>query len=679
MQDRDDARASINLLGGFSIAAPDGLPVTISSRKAQGLLAYLALAPGRSATRDKLVGVLWSDRDDEHARNSLRQALTGLRHDLAPIGFDILVAERDQLTLKAERIRVDVAEFENLAGSTNVDELEIAVRHYRGSLLDGIFAHDDVFEQWARQQRSRLLERAIVAYERLVEAAASDKKIAYARALLGLDTSRESSHRALMRVLSAAGERDLALRQYEICRDVLAREFNTRPSAGTEQLRTAIAGAPADAGPSTPAAPAAQVRAPVGAAAEGPGRPAVPEGVPSLAVLPFSNLSGDREQDYFADGLTNDVINALCRFRNIHVIARSSSFRYRGGDVDVRQVGRELGVRYVLEGSVRKSERRIRVTAQLIEAATGTQIWGTRYDRDLEDILIVQDETARAIVSTFGKVVETAEWGRAERMSPEGLRAHDLLLRASALWMHPRREEMAVIRQQLRQVIELDPANAEALAKLATLHCYEWEFWWVKDRAGALRAACDLATRAVHLDDRNSHCRWVLGMAQIARGEYEQARTNLEKAIDLNPNDARARVLYGWYLTCVGQYDRAIEEIEQARRFDPLEEDWMPWIRGMAHYGAQRYDQAAAAFSEINDPFNEIRGWLAASMAQAGRIEEARAMLASFLEIARHDMAVYPGDRMDDWMEFWCGATQYRNPSDIDRLRVGLIKAGMRA
>jgi len=130
------------------------------------------------------------------------------------------------------------------------------------------------------------------------------------------------------------------------------------------------------------------------------------------------------------------------------VIARSSSFRYRGTDVDVRQVGRELGVQYVLEGSVRKAERRIRVTAQLIEAATGAQVWASRYDRDLEDLLIVQDETARAIVSTFGRIAEVAEWGRAARLSPEGLQAHDLLHRASGLWRHPRREEMATAREQ---------------------------------------------------------------------------------------------------------------------------------------------------------------------------------------------------------------------------------------
>ena len=139
MQDRDGSRASINLLGGFSVAAPDGPLISVGSKKAQGLLAYLALAPGWSATRDKLTGVLWSDRDGEHARNSLRQVLTGLRRDLAPIGFDILVADRDHLKLKTDRVRVDVKEFEDLAGSAKADELETAVRYYRGSLLDGIF------------------------------------------------------------------------------------------------------------------------------------------------------------------------------------------------------------------------------------------------------------------------------------------------------------------------------------------------------------------------------------------------------------------------------------------------------------------------------------------------------------------------------------------------------------
>jgi TolB-like protein/DNA-binding SARP family transcriptional activator/Flp pilus assembly protein TadD len=643
----------------------------ITSKKAQGLLAYLALAPGGSATRDKLIGVLWSDRDGEHARNSLRQVLTGLRRDLAPIGFDILIADRDRLML-TNRVRVDVKEFEELAGSTKVDDLERAVGHYRGSLLDGVFALDDEFEQWARQQRSRLFERVVTAYERLLATTSPEKRVGFARTLLGLDPSRESSHRALMRALCDAGERDQALRQYEICRDMLAREFDTRPSAETERLKSAIA---SGTGLSSPAAPTAQKSPP--ADAEAPGRRAAPEGIPSLAVLPFANLSGDREQDYFADGLTNDIINALCRFRNLHVIARSSSFRYRGRDVDVRQVGRDLGVQYVLEGSVRRSEHRIRVTAQLIEAETGAQIWASRYDRDLEDLLLVQDETARAIVSTFGKVVETAEWDRASRLSPDGLRAHELLLRASNLWARPRREQMAVAREQLRQAAALDPTKAEVHVKLANLHYLEWELWWVEDRTATLRLAYDYATKAVHLDERSSHCKWALAMIQMARDEFEQARLNFEKAIELNPNDARARVIYGWYLTAVGQPERAIEQVEQARRYDPLEEGWMPWIRGIAYYTAQRYQEAVAAFSEINDPYNEVTGWLALSLAQAGRIEEAQAVLRKFLEVARTDMVNCPGDRVQDWIEFWRGATQYRNESDFDRVREGLRKAGM--
>jgi TolB-like protein len=668
MQDRGDSKARINLLGGFSVAAPDGPSIPIASKKAQGLLAYLALAPGWSATRDKLTGVLWSDRDGEHARNSLRQVLTGLRRDLTPIGFDILIADRDHLML-TQRVRVDVKEFEELAGSTKVDELERAVGHYQGSLLDGVFALDDEFEQWARQQRSRLLECAVSAYERLLAATSPEKRVGYARTLLGLDPSRESSHRALMRALADIGERDMALRQYEVCRDMMAREFETRPSAETDRLKSVIA---SGSGSSSTVAPVAQTLGAV------PNRGAGQEGTPSLAVLPFANLSGDREQDYFADGLTNDIINALCRFRNLHVIARNSSFRYRGGDVDVRQIGRELGVQYVLEGSVRRSDRRIRVTAELIEAATGAQVWASRYDRDVEDLLLVQDETARAIVSTFGKVVETAEWDRASRLSPDGLRAHELLFRASNLWSSQGRKQMSRACDQLLQAIDLDPNNAEVHAKLANLHYLEWEFWWVKDRPGTLRAAHDLATTAVRLDERNSHCRWVLAIVQMARDEFEQARLNLDKAIDLNPNDARARVIYGWYLTTVGQPEQAIEEIEQARRYDPLEENWMPWLRGIACYTAQRYEEAVAAFSAVNDPFNEITGWLAASLAQAGRIEEAQGVLQKFLDVARDDMVEYPGDRMQNWIEFWRGATQYRSESDFDRVREGLIKAGMR-
>ncbi len=400
---------------------------------------------------------------------------------------------------------------------------------------------------------------------------------------------------------------------------------------------------------------------------------------PSIAVLPFTNMSGAPEQEYFSDGITEDIITGLSRFRELFVIARSSSFTYKGRPVKVQDIGEELGVRYVIEGSVRKAGNRVRITAQLVEAETGNHIWAERWDRELEDIFAVQDELVRTIVSTVGGRIDAIGKARATRKSEAHLRAYDFYLRAAAAEDGNTKEDYQRARQYLERAIELDPGLAMAHHHLSLVNFFEWMTHWVDDRDMAFAAALNAENTAVAIDDTDSRIHAQLGQLHHHRRSFDEAGQDFEKAIRLNPNDFQAMALYGNYLTAIGNPEDAIEQFDQAIRLNPIEPSWIRWLRGVACFTAERYDEAIADLRSIKGPINEVRGWLAASYAGAGRLEEARATLEEFLHVAEDDMAVFPGRKLAAWDDYWHGAMQYQDEANFEHLYDALRKAGMEA
>jgi adenylate cyclase len=401
------------------------------------------------------------------------------------------------------------------------------------------------------------------------------------------------------------------------------------------------------------------------------------ESKPSIAVLPFTNMSGDPEQAYFSDGITEDIITEISRFRDLLVIARNSSFQYRDKSVDVKRVGRELNVGFVVEGSVRKMGTRVRVTAQLIHAGTGNHLWAERYDRDLADVFALQEELAHAIAATVGARIQAAGRERAIHLSPAGLTAYDLVLRAKALQLKYTRRDLTEGRDLALRAIEADPNNARAHAYYASLCFNLWMAHWTTERERMFEEACRHAERAVALDDTDSLIRCMLGFIKIYRRAFDEARVLMEESLASNPNDTEAKTYYAVYLLSTGQADSAIEQLDLARRQSPFDLSWAPWVRGVAYFTARRYDEAIAVLNRIPEPINEVRGWLAASYARAGRLTEAKASLDKFLQVAKQDMAVYPGDRLKDWERYWHGAVEYRDPQDFEHLYDALRQAGM--
>jgi adenylate cyclase len=398
---------------------------------------------------------------------------------------------------------------------------------------------------------------------------------------------------------------------------------------------------------------------------------------PSIAVLPFTNMSGDLEQEYFSDGITEDIITELSRFRSLLVIARNSSFVFKNKAIKVQDVGRELGVAYVVEGSVRRADDRVRITAQLVDAGTGNHLWAERYDRDMRDIFGVQDEVARSVASTVSGRVEAVGRDRAVRLSAPALRAYDLLLRAKAFMSKYTRGDNEEALACAERAIELDPNNARAHTLAAWCLRYSYMAWWIADRENAISRAYQLAKRAVALDETDSIAHSVLGTIQLIRREFEEARSEIQRALDLNPNDAEARRYYGLYLAVTGNPEAGIEQIDLAKQLNPFDTRWVPWVRGIACFTAHRYDEAIAALRQARETNNEVRGWLAASYAHAGRLQEARAMLDEFLRVAKSDMVVSLRPRLEDWKPYWQGAYWYQERKDYDHLFDGLLKAGL--
>ena len=359
---------------------------------------------------------------------------------------------------------------------------------------------------------------------------------------------------------------------------------------------------------------------------------------PSIAVLPFTNLSGDPKEDYFSDGITEDIITELSRFSELFVIARNSSFQYKGKAVDVRQVGRELGVRYVMEGSIRCSGDRTRISVQLIDALTGTHRWAERYERQLEDVFAVQDEVARTIVAILAAHVNKAETERTLNKPPETWQAYDYYLRAvdrhASFWSSLKATELYEVRRLLEQSIAFDPNYARAYARLAWTHVSGWLNSLDGDHLNpaALDRAYHLARKAVQLDPNLAQAHADLGFVLIRRGQHEAAVAEFERSMALNPNFTDWR--FADVLVYAGHSARAIEVVERHMRLDPFYVPSAPGFLGFAHYMLKQYSQALPLLRECVSRAPNVRSghvWLAATYARLGRVEDARHEAAGVL------------------------------------------------
>jgi TolB-like protein len=399
--------------------------------------------------------------------------------------------------------------------------------------------------------------------------------------------------------------------------------------------------------------------------------PAVPA-KPSIAVLPFTNMSGDPEQEYFADGITEDLITALSQFRSLFVIARNSSFVFKGKAIDAKQIAREVGVRYLLEGSVRRSGNRVRITGQLIEASTATHLWADHFDGDLQDIFELQDNVTASVAGAIGPKLQQAEIDRAKRKPTERLDAYDYYLRGMANLHDVGRESTTEALHLFARAIQLDPDFASAYGMAAW--CYNLRKWngWMTDPTQETVETERLARRAVVLarDDAVPLCAGGFALAIV--GDLEFGARCIDRALFLNPNLADAWYFGGWVSSLLGEPDVGIERIQRAMRLNPIA--LFPFSAhgaiAWAHFNAGRYDEAmSAARKAIQEQPNflpVLLRILAAASAMAGRLDEARAAIARVRELL-------PTFRISDIK----GVSPFRKSEDLARYEEALRRAGL--
>jgi len=350
---------------------------------------------------------------------------------------------------------------------------------------------------------------------------------------------------------------------------------------------------------------------------------------PSIAVLPFANLSGDPEQEYFADGMVEEIITALSRIRWLFVIARNSSFTYKGQAVDVKQVGRELGVRYVLEGSVRKGGNRVRITAQLIDATNGTHLWADRFDGLLEDIFDLQDKVAVSVAGVVEPALQVAETARSARRPTSDLTVYDLYLRALATYFPITRERVFEALHLLDRAIKIDPRYGPALAWAALCHSRRVLDGWADDLKASRRRATDLARQALNASENEPSVLAVAAFVLTMLGEDIDAMIGLvDRALALNPSFA-----HGWYISAglrlaAGQADLALEHVETSIRLSPRESTGTPLMFiGVAYLLKREFDKAASKLLlSVQDHPGHVPSYryLAACYAHMGRLDDAR-------------------------------------------------------
>jgi adenylate cyclase len=375
---------------------------------------------------------------------------------------------------------------------------------------------------------------------------------------------------------------------------------------------------------------------------------------PSIAVLPFQNLSDDPEQEYFADGMVEDIITGLSRSKLLFVIARNSSFTYKGKAVDIKQVSHELGVRYVLEGSVRKAGKRVRVTGQLIDASTDAHIWADRFDSDLEDIFDLQDRLTSSVIGAMSPELERAEIERARRKPTESLQAYDYYLHSKFNTYQWTREGNNEALRVAKLAISLDPGFAVAYAHAANLFAQRKGFGWIEDAAKERVESRQLAERAMQLDKDDPQV--LAHAAEVYSYVLEEPETGsafAARAVALDPNLVMARIWAGWARIYLGSHDAAIEQFSAAIRLSPIDPHLFLPQTGMAfaQFFAGRYEESLSWATSATQRQPNLPGAqriLVANLAMAGRIAEARAVLQTDSALRISGIKSAPFRRLED-------------------------------
>lgn len=586
--------------------------------------------------------MLWADSGEQQARNSLRQALVDLRRLFPATGDEAVRIEgnADTIWLMANADEADIWIFDRMIQGNDAANLAAAADLHRGELLDGPLFRGEI-EHWLAPLRANYARKALDLVERLSQLPELSEREeraceSLAERLVGLDPCAEQAHRALIRIFHNRCKTNEAVRQFLTCQEALKRELGVEPEEATRALIERFEGREHR----NVLASSGMIEVPRQKMPTATAHLAVsmPE-KPSIAVLPFQNMSGDAEQDYFTDGVVEEITTALSRVNWLFVIARNSAFAYKGHAVDVPRVAQELGVRYVLEGSVRKAGSRIRVSGHLIEASAGMSLWADRFEGSVSEVFELQDLVASSVIGAISPRLEQAEMARAKHKPTESLDAYDNYLRGMASLYHWTKEGMEEGLPYFYKAIELDADFAAAQG--AAAWCYFWRManGWMTDRRKETAEVARLVGNVTIAGQDDAVALAFSGLAiGYVVGDYETGSALTDRALVLNPNCAAAWSASGCLKACHDDPDIAIEHLSRARRLSPLDPltFFMQSFTAFAHFVAGRYDAAwplAEAASRAQPYYLTGLRVAAASNAMAGRLDAASKHIALSLQL----------------------------------------------
>ncbi|MBT6095510.1 MAG: tetratricopeptide repeat protein [Rhodospirillaceae bacterium] len=565
-------KTTLRLLGGLEILNAAGEPVSIPGRKLQALLVFLATNRNSPPTRDALVGMFWPDRFDQQARQSLRQSISRLRKIFGDDDNPVLQSEGNHVSLDDLAVEIDVRTFERLIKNGSADALSEALALYKGPLADGVHVDGLNFQEWIGLERTRLHEMACAALWKLARDQADNANpnaaISSAQQIIALEPLHEEAHRLLMQLYAGLGQQVPALQQYQRLSALLLSELGVRPDARTQRLYEDIRAN-------------RQIPEPAGNGNAGHRR-ASPIRKLKIAVLPFVNMADDGGRDFFVNGINEDIVAALTRNRWMSVMGHNTTMALSDRREDMVKAAREFGAQYTLDGSVRRDGERVRVAVQLIDIETAESVWAEHFDRDLNNLISVQDDIAKTIAATVEPELAANEGLQSIAKQPENLDAWGSY-HIGLLHMYKFTKEDNIEAQRLfRQAIEIDAGYALAHARLSYALVMSVIYFEADATPDLLDEALKLAEIAVRLDDRDAVAQFTLGRVHLVRGEYPQSIASFETALEFNPCLAHSHCGLGDTVAYQGMPADSIPNFEEAIRLSPYD----PYRWAFMMYGA---------------------------------------------------------------------------------------------
>ncbi len=614
---------SLRVFGDLSLNESARKALRFPTRKAALLLAYLASAPDARCRRDKLCRVFWPDRAEPQARNSLRQTLSALRKLTPEPSHAFVGADTEHVWIVDPAATVDCIRFETLAKSGNMDALVDTAKLYVGRFLDSTPVPEDL-EGWRRDNAARFVSLAGEIVEKLSRSGGDEDVVANCRrlatTLLEDDEADERAHRALIRLHLAGSRPNEARRQYDACRAATRAAFGAEPEPATAALLSEpVPTVEKAAGPRSPASSPDAAR-------------------PSLVILPFDDLAPEGENDFFADGVVEEITAALSRAGDFFVIARQTAIAFKDQLVPLDEIGDRLGVRYAVEGTVRRGGSLVRLYIHLVDTSTSRQIWSERFDGRIEDVFELQDEIAIKVAAAISPTIRSSEILLARSKPPENRQAYDCVLAGlPRLWSHTKADNAAA-RGLFERALELAPDYGRAMALLAWCHAQDVVYYW-SDDPDRSRTLCSRHVReATPLIQNDPTALAAVGAAiSQAEGDQERARVFLARALAIDPNNAWAWARSGWAHFFSGRYEEAGEAFSRAKALSPLDPLGFNLEFGLAgvFFAHGNYREAAALSRATIDAHPGIT-WAyrqyATYAALAGEIDEAREAMRIYRE-----------------------------------------------